>query len=171
MDDPRRIHQTRLGLGADADQSALEDALADYIREKRKIPRDRDRHPAEVMIADVLSIYAEDVAPNQERPKEVAGRLNRLLDFFGIKRLDQLNAKLCATYVEWRGSAAAARRELEDLRSAVRHHWKAGMCLALTPVVLPPRSESRVRWLRRAEAARLLLATYRYREVQKGFIV
>jgi len=58
---------------------------------------------------------------------------------------------------------------VEDLRSAVRHPWKAGMCLALTPVVLPPRSESRVRWLRRAEAARLLLATYRYREVQKGF--
>jgi hypothetical protein len=48
------------------------------------------------MIADVLSIYAEDVAPRQERRKEVAARLSRLLDFFGTKRLDQLNAKLCA---------------------------------------------------------------------------
>src|SRR5277367_5377750 len=77
----------RLGLGAGADQSALEDALADYIHAKRKVPRDRDRHPAEVMIADVVSIYAEDVAPHQERPKEVAARLGRLLDFFGAKRL------------------------------------------------------------------------------------
>jgi integrase len=158
----------RLGLGEGADQSALEDALADYIRAKRKIPRERDRHPAEVMIADVLSIYAEDVAPHQERPREVAARLGRLVDFFGTKRLDQLNAKLCAAYVAARGSVSAARRELEDLRSAVRHHWKAGMCLALTPVVLPERGESRVRWLRREEAARLLLAAYRYREVQKG---
>jgi len=36
-------------------------------------------------------------------------------------------------------------------------------------VVLPPRGEARVRWLRRGEAARLLLAAHRYREVQKGF--
>jgi integrase len=159
----------RLGLGAGADQSALEDALAEYIRSKRKIPRERDRHPAEVMIADVLSIYAEDVAPRQGRLKEVAARLGKLLDFFGIKRLDQLNAKLCAAYVSARGSISAARRELEDLRSAVRHHWKSGMCLALTPVVLPERSESRMRWLRRGEAARLVLAAHRYREIQKGF--
>jgi integrase len=159
----------RLGLGAGADQSALEDALAEYIRSKRKIPRERDRHPAEVMIADVLSIYAEDVAPRQGRLKEVAARLGKLLDFFGTKRLDQLNAKLCAAYVSARGSISAARRELEDLRSAVRHHWKSGMCLALTPVVLPERSESRMRWLRRGEAARLVLAAHRYREIQKGF--
>jgi hypothetical protein len=159
----------RLGLGADADSSALEDALADYILGKRKIPRERDRHPAEIMIADVLSIYAEDVAPRQERPREVAARLSKLLEFFGAKRLDRLNAKLCAAYVATRGSVTAARRELEDLRSAVRYHWKAGMCLALTPVVLPERGESRVRWLKRGEAARLLLAAYRYREVQKGF--
>jgi integrase len=158
----------RLGLGADADPSALEDALADYIRAKRKIPRDRDRHPPDVMIADVISIYAEDIAPRQERPKEVAARLTKLLDFFGAKRLGDLNTKLCATYVAARGSVSAARRELEDLRSAVRHHWKAGMCSALTPVVLPERGESRVGWLRRGEAARLLLAAHRYREVQKG---
>jgi integrase len=159
----------RLGLGPDTDRSALDGALVDYLHAKRKIPRDRDRHPAEVMIADVISIYAEDVAPRQERPKEVAARLGKLLDFFGTRRLDELNAKLCAAYAAGRGSVSAARRELEDLRSAVRHHWQAGLCLSLTPVVLPDRGESRVKWLRREEAARLLLAAYRYREVQKGF--
>jgi integrase len=159
----------RLGLGPDTDQSTLDAALEDYLRAKRQVPRDRDRHPAEVMIADVISIYAEDVAPRQERPKEVAARLGKLLDFFGTRRLDELNAKLCAAYAAGRGSVSAARRELEDLRSAVRHHWQAGLCLSLTPVVLPDRGESRVKWLRREEAARLLLAAYRYREVQKGF--
>jgi len=120
------------------------------------------------MIADVISIYTEDVAPKQARPKEVAARLGKLLDFFGTKRLSELNAKLCGKYVEWRGHEPAARRELEDLRAAVRHHWKEGLCIAETPVVLPQRGEPRPTWLRKSEAARLLLAAYQYREVQKG---
>src|ERR1700730_2111433 len=32
----------RLGLGPDTDQSALDAALEDYLKAKRKIPRDRD---------------------------------------------------------------------------------------------------------------------------------
>lgn len=166
--DGRTKHRT--GLGQDASQSDLDAALADYLAEKRKIPRDRDRHPAEVMIADVISIYAEDVAPRQGRPKEIEARLNRLLDFFGNRRLDTLNARLCAAYVDARGSVSAARRELEDLRSAVRHHWQAGLCASLTPVVLPRRGEARARWLTRGEAARLIQAAYHYHEVQKGFV-
>ena len=100
----------RLGLGPDTDQSTLDGALADYLNAKRKIPRDRDRHPAEVMIADVISIYAEDVAPRQERPKEVAGRLGKLLDFFGTRRLDELTAKLCAAYTGGRRWVSAGRQ-------------------------------------------------------------
>jgi integrase len=161
----------RLGFGESTPIGALElqDALADYIKAKRKIPRDRDRHPSEVMIADVISIYAEDVVPKQARPKEVAARLGKLLDFFGTKRLSELNKKACGKYVEWRGREPAARRELEDLRAAVRHHWKEGLCIAETPVVLPQRGEPRPTWLRQSQAARLLLAAYQYREVQKGF--
>jgi len=164
----------RIGFGEGTDRGTLEDELADYIRAKRKIPRDRDRHPSQVMIADVISIYAEDKAPKNSRPKEVAGRLGKLLDFVGdprhrCERLDQLNAKTCEAYEVWRGAPAAARRELEDLRAAVRHHWKAGLCLAETPVVLPPRGEPREAWLTEAQAFRLWKAATRYREVQKGF--
>jgi integrase len=163
------------GHGADAIGSTeIQDALADYIRRKRKIPRDRDRHPSQVMIPDVISIYAEDVAPKNSRPKEVAARLNKLLDYFGepkhrCERLDQLNAKICAAYVAWRDAPAAARRELEDLRAAVRHHWKAGLCLAETPVVLSPRGKPLERWLTEGEFFGLWKAATRYREVQKGF--
>lgn len=161
----------RLGFGEGTARGTLEDALADHIKAKRKIPRDRDRHPAEIMIADVISIYTEDVAPKDARPKEIAARLRKLLDFFGVKqkRLSDLNAKLCDQYVTWRGREPAARRELEDLRAAVRHHWKAGLCIAETPVVLPTRGEPRPTWLKRSQAARLLLSAYHYREVQKGF--
>src|SRR5262249_29958435 len=108
--------KNRLGFGEGTDRQTLEDALAKYILAKRKVPRDHDRHPAEVRVADVISIYAEDIAPHKARPREVGARLNKLLDFMGDKRLDQVNAKLCRAYQKWRGSASAARRELEDLQ-------------------------------------------------------
>jgi hypothetical protein len=110
--------------------------LRDYLNGK---PTERvgDRDPTSVAIADVVAIYSEDVVSKHARPQETAARLSRILDFFGGETLTYLNKKTCANYVESRGSRAAARRELEDLRSAVRHHWEAGLCTALTPVVLP----------------------------------
>src|SRR5271163_3175407 len=128
----------------------------------------QDRDPAFVDIATVIAIYVEDVAHKHSRPKETAGRLGRILDFFGAKRLNYLNQKACESYVTARGSVAAARRELEDLRAAVRHHREAGLCIALTPVVLSDNGEPRERWLTRLEAARLLLAAWRLREKQGG---
>jgi len=46
--------------------------------------------------------------------------------------------------------------------------WKAGLCIAETPVVLPTRGEPRPTWLKQGQAARLLRAAYHYHEVQKG---
>jgi integrase len=144
-----------------------ESALAAYLAQKAT-PRIRDRDAAAVDLAAVIAIYAEDVAHKHSRPKETAARLNRILDFFGHKRLNHLNKKICEEYVAWRKHNAAARRELEDLRAAIRHHWEAGLCTALTPVVLPERGDPRERWLTRSEAARLLLAAWRLREKQDG---
>ena len=75
-----------------------------------------------------------------------------------------INRKSCDAYVRQRGAQAAARRELEDLRAAIRHHWEAGLCAALTPVVLPERGQARERWLTRTEAAKLLWAAWRLRQ-------
>ena len=51
-------------------------------------------------------------------------------------------------------TAAAARRELEDLRAAINHHRREGLCSEIVSVALPPRTEARERWLTRSEAAR-----------------
>jgi hypothetical protein len=134
-----------------------ERALAAYLSQKIT-PRVRDANPAHVEIASVVTIYVEDVAAKHARPRETAARLSRILDHFGTKKLSYLNKKTCEEYVGARGHKAAARRELEDLRAAVRHHWEAGLCTALTPVVLPEKGEARERWLTRAEAARLIRA-------------
>jgi integrase len=64
-----------------------------------------------------------------------------------------------------RGHRAAARRELEDLRSAINHHRREGLCAQVVEVVLPERSPRRERWLTRQEAAHLLWAAWRARQM------
>ena len=61
-----------------------------------------------------------------------------------------------------------ARRELEDLRAAIRYYWENGYCTFQVPVALPPRSSPRVRWLTRSEAAHLLWTAWRLRQNYKG---
>src|SRR5262245_44264089 len=147
-----------------SDAAAAEQALAEYIAAKYRAPRISNRDPAACKVADVVAIYAEDVAPKHARPQETAARLGRLLDFSATIALSRINRKVCDDFVRHRGRQAAARRELEDLRAAIRHHWEAGLCAALTPIVLPGRGQARERWLTRAEAARLLWAAWRLRQ-------
>jgi len=61
-----------------------------------------------------------------------------------------------------------ARRDLEELRAAINHHLREGLHDRIVSVVMPPRRPARERWLTRSEAARLLWAAWRYREVQRG---
>jgi integrase len=142
-------------------------ALTAYLNAKAA-PRISNRDPASVLIADVVSIYIEDVAHKHSRPHETAARLDRVLDHLGDKPLSYLNKTTCAEYVTARGTRPAARRELSDLRAAVRHHWQRGLCSALTPVVLPQKGEARERWLTRKEAAKLLMTAWRMRQPWRG---
>jgi integrase len=91
-----------------------------------------------------------------------------LLEFFGDKLLAQINGDLCRKYVAQRSTNAAARRELEDLRAAVNHYQHEGLMRETVGVWLPKRQPARERWLSRAEAARLVLTAWRYRERQNG---
>jgi integrase len=118
-------------------------------------------------VADVLAIYAADVAPKHSRPRETAGRISRLLDWWGDKRLSDVTGATCRAYADYR-ACTGARRELEDLRAAIVYHRKEGLCREVVEVVLPPKSESRERWITRSEAARLVWTAWRHREVQKG---
>jgi integrase len=109
-----------------------------------------------------LALYARDKAPSHARPKDTAGRIKRLLAFFGDKHLSDINGALCRAYVSARSTDAAARRELEDMRAAIRHHRREGLCSQIVEVVTPPARPARERWLTRSEAARMILAAWRY---------
>jgi hypothetical protein len=100
--------------------------------------------------------------------------------------LSDVNGKRCRDYVKWRTAQqrrsakpektgrparpitqSMARRELEDLRSAINYHRREGYCSEIVSVVLPPRSLPRDVWLMRLEAARLLSAAWRARQVTR----
>lgn len=159
--------RTSTGCGAHEREEA-ERQLADYLAEKYRPPRERGRDPASIAIADVLNIYTGDRAAEIRRPIELGQRMEALLGFFGTKTLADVNGALCRAYARQRGSEAMARRELEDLRAAINHHRREGLCNAIVEIVLPARSPSRERWLTRDEAAALIRAAWRFREIQKG---
>ncbi len=61
-----------------------------------------------------------------------------------------------------------ARKELEDLRAAINHHRREGLCSEIVEIVLPPAPTARERWLTRDEVAALIWAAWRHRERQFG---
>jgi integrase len=150
------------------DRGRAEARLAAYLAEKHQPSRERGRDPAEILIADALSLYAADRGPSVRSPAELGQRMTALLRFFGTMKLGAVNAALCRSYAAQRSSNSMARRELEDLRAAVRLLWTEGLCTRPVSIWLPAKSLPRERWLTRSEAARLIWAAWRYREVQKG---
>src|SRR5215471_7532330 len=100
--------------------------------------------------------------------------------------LSDVNGKRCRDYVKWRTAKqrrsakpektgrparpitdSMARRELEDLRTDINYHRREGYCSEIVSVVLPPKSLPRDVWLTRSEAARLLWAAWRARQVMR----
>lgn len=150
------------------DGEKAEAKLAEYITAKHKPNRDSGRDPAEIPIAEILDIYQRDRAASIANPRDLAGRVERLLGFFGARPVAALNRRLCRDYAASRGSVQGARRELEDLRAALSHARKEEILTVSPMIELPPKAPARERWLNRSEAARLIWAAWRYREVQKG---
>jgi integrase len=168
------------------DRAGAERALGEHLADKYKPNRARGRHPSEILIADVLTIYLTDIAPRHAREDETKQRVLTLDVWWAEKTLAEVNGANCRAYVEHRSrqawkaarpektgtvprmvTAAAARRELEDLRAAINHHRREGLCSEIVSVVLPPRANARERWLTRSEAARLLWAAWRARQVMR----
>lgn len=168
------------------DRAGAERALGEHLADKYKPNRARGRHPSEILIADVLAIYLTDIAPRHAREDETKQRVLTLDAWWAEKTLAEVNGTNCRAYVEhrtrqaWKAArpektgpaprmvtAAAARRELEDLRAAINHHRREGLCSEIVSVVLPPRADARERWLTRSEAARLLWAAWRARQVMR----
>lgn len=182
-DGPRKF---RTGCTRD-NRSGAEQALAEYIASKYQVSREHGRHPSQILILDVLNIYLSDVAPKHSDPEITRGRVLTLADWWGGMTLGEVNGSSCREYVDHRinqprkssrpdltgvkarmVTAAGARRELEDLRSAINHHRREGLCSEIVSVVLPKKGEPREVWLTRSEAARIIWAAWRAKQVMNG---
>jgi integrase len=145
--------------------SEAEKQLAAYIANKyrpSRLAKDIDQ----IDVADVLSIYLDDCGPRIADQPKLERTIGRLNDYWGGKLLSQVTAAECRAYVQTRGKSGGARADLETLRAAINHHAKEGMHHGMVRVTLPPKGPPRDRWLTRHEAAKLIWACWRHREVQ-----
>jgi integrase len=152
------------------DRARAEDALAAHIAANRHPEKQITGNPADLLVADVLNVYVKDRASTVASPIELGQRVKALREYFGAMTLGQVNGSTTKAYAERRGSSSMARRELEDLGAAIAHCAKLDMVPPgwRSNIILPPKGAPRTRWLTKAEAAKLVRAAWRYREVQKG---
>jgi integrase len=160
-------HSTHAGKG---DLAKAQAALAEYIRAGSR-PNFGQGHPAEVMIADVLAEYGDKHSATTRRPEVIGLAIDKLLDFWGGKRVAAVTPAACNDFVSWRTAqrdgrakgehgrhikASTARRELVVLAAAMQWCWREGKLDRPIPVKMPAQAEPRERHLIRTEAARLL---------------
>jgi integrase len=164
-DGDRHIATGCVACAADKKPPAeAEQALAEYIAQKYQ-PERRRQDIEDIDCADVLSIYLTDIGEPGDQ-FEIEARIGRLNEFWGGKKLAQVNSQTCAVYVKHRGNRGGARRDLETFRAAINHHAKEGFHRGTVRVSLPQKGEPRDRWLTRQEAAALIWHCWRYREKQ-----
>jgi integrase len=162
-----------------SERAGAERKLAEYIADKYEPSRVGGRHPSDIPVVDVLNIYDRDIVSGHARPVETGQRLLKLAEFFEPYTLADVNGARCREYVSWRTrqawkgsgqrliSEAAPRRELEDLRAAINHHRREGLCSEIVEVVLPEKPQGRDVWLTRSEAARLIKAAWRAKQIMR----
>jgi integrase len=159
---------------AESDVRGAEEALEIYLTRKRKRGAVSSR-PAEIMIADVLNLYAKNVAPEARAPDALIHAVETLAKWWGEKKLSEVRGSTCRAYVDWRAgkpwakakrstrtvTKSTARRDLQTLQAAINHYHQENTLDAVPVVTLPEKSPARDRWLNRSEAARLLWSALR----------
>ncbi len=158
--DGAKMHPT--GCAA-SEVAGAHQALADYLRAAHR-PARAQRDLDAISLADVLSIYVDDVVDPHPDHKRIAKRIARLSAWWGSKTLAQVTGSSCRAYVASRPSPGGARRDLQDLSAAIGHHHREGYHRELVKVALPKKGEARERWLSRSEVARLVWTAWRARE-------
>lgn len=135
---------------AESELAKAEEYLAEYIGTKYSPPP-----TPSPLIADVLLAYKNEQIPGKSSEKNIEHTISNLEKFWGGLKLKDVTKVNCRTYAGQRPQAAA-RRDLETLRAAIRywHHEKTPLAF-LPKVWLPERSPRRERWLTFDEAKKL----------------
>jgi integrase len=172
---------------------AAEDELRKYLAEKhteavKTLPAESRSDPAQVNVADVLSLYLDEKVPTLADSVSAEGRIAALNEWWGAKTVSDVKRSNCIAYVRYRMtqpiksfkegaengkpvrnvSEQGARRELEDLSAAIGW-WDKEYHLSRRPaVVKPSKPETPRDALTRSEAAALLWAAMGWRKDEDG---
>jgi integrase len=152
-DGPRFI-RTRAGA---SDRDVAEKFLAEYIGNKY-----RPTPSPTPLIADVLSVYASEVAPHKKTARNIAYNISNLLKWWGTKTVAEISVKSCREYAATKLSQGAAA-DLKILKLAVAYWHQEYGPLQFQPSFWRPKGNPpKDRWLTRLEAAQLLRAARPY---------
>ena len=116
-DGPRKIST---GCAAQ-DREGAERALGEHLANKYQPDRSRGRHPSEILIADVLSIYLIDVAPLHSRENETKQRVLTLDAWWSDKTLADVNAPTAGPM--WHTAPPSLGRPRSRTRQERRPAW------------------------------------------------
>lgn len=153
----------------ETDHAGASEALADYLARKHSLKGvGKNLLASEVPVADVLAHYATVKGRSVSRPIELARRIDNLAAWWGDKTLDDITSRTCLAYADSRSTPNQARRELEDLRSAINLAIADNVTRQSVKVTLPPKAKGRVQFLERDVMAKLIWAAYRKKEIQNG---
>ena len=152
--------QISTGCGPDAREQA-ERKFLEHLGTKHDPGAATKRRADQTPVSDVLSVYLDDVVPQQARPQKVAARIDRLLDWWGGMVLSEVSPATCRAYAKER-TKGGARRDLEDLRAAINHHARRDLHSGYIEVALPEKGKPRTKYLTRSEVARLLWVCWRH---------
>lgn len=152
-----RTRQLSTGTG---DSGEAQDALAEFIQErKREEHPGRPRDPGQFPIADALTLYGTEHAPQAADPARIGYAITALVSFWGERMVDDITRETCRAYGRERDKAPGTiRRELATLRAAINYAKEEGRLTYAPTVHLPKKPEGKDRWLRRSEAAALVNA-------------
>jgi integrase len=160
--------QTSTGCGKE-DREGAERFLQEHLTSQfAQAPKSKQRAAEDIYIAEVVATYLSVKGMTVARPAALAQRMNKVLDWWGEKSLADISRTTCKQYCDQRGSNAAARRELEDLRAAVKMANADGLCRHTITVTVPEAPPKRTTFLEPSQVAALLWKAYRTRQSFKG---
>jgi integrase len=163
-----RGRQISTGCGHD-DVTGAEKFYQEYLAEQfSEAPKTKQRAAEEIYVAEVVGTYLTEKSASVARPRALAQRMEEILAFWGDKTLADISRATCKKYCHQRGSQSAARRELEDLRSAVNLAIADGVCRHTIIVSVPDAPPKRTSFLEPSEVAKLLWRAYKSRQTFKG---
>lgn len=168
--------QKRTGYSGESGREAAETALQEYIGSK-KPSRVGPAQPADITIGEVLELYADEVAPHVASPSGIGYAVLALSGFWGSLMCDAVKGSTCKAYGKWRmkprtvqyvgkngkkwsrtwkATTGTVRKDLGVLQAALNYAFKEGKLIYSPQVTLSDEGPSRMRFLTRSEAARLI---------------